>query len=1229
MVTITARPSRITTSAVGALLACLAAMLAIQEAGVRGQTAASKLTTVLGDLARSVPQDTSGGAFGLATPLALTAMPRSVRDAAASRRLRLDANNTVQVYILMSEVTDQNVRRLASAGAKVEFTDVAGHRVQARVAARSLQRLAGLPFVNFVRLPSYATRHTGSVVSDGEAIHGSGLARAQFGVDGTGVKVGVISDGIKGVFGTKCQTCGGTPGGPIASGDLPDADGTRRNGVLVAAQRGIVAESFRSDEDLEDTHSFFQPCAFRGAGAEGTALLEIVHDLAPGAELAFANADTSLSFNAAVNALAAVNDIVVDDLGFLGEPADGQSSVSRNTAAALNNPGNRIRTYITSVGNAANDHYFGPYVDSGRDGSSVSGITTSGRLHLFQRTNETTDVLGLGDQPYDLISLPTSGEVVVVLTWNDPSGLSANNYDLYLVDDDTGEVVARSTDVQRGGQDPLEAIDFLNRGETGFFRIVVQNVGDQAAARNLNMFAFQPQCAVDGPRRLASGRHERHNYNTPSRSVLAQSDSGGSPVSAISVGAVCSASAAAAGVFAGSDAPSESCSDVGHSTIQFFSSRGPTLDDRLKPDIAAIDGVAITGAGRFSSPFFGTSAAAPHVAGMAALALHAAPCLQSGASGAVSAVAARTTLRDLVVSSADPVGGTVPNTTFGFGLANAFRTVQRALLACPGSTPAPPTPPSPPPAPPSPPGDAVANLRATFREGQTFITFQEVANSSATYRVYRSQTPITTVNGLTPIATLASGSGTDRYTGTGFVIENLGAPLAAGFGLLVWTPDAPCSCYYAVTTSASSAVVAGTNATTTAVSESVASVPGAVLLEPPAQPQGAGTNRYYRYMAWEKYATWDHARWGYYGHRFTVTTPATLDASNYLMVGFHSAGNTGFWKPHEPTSLVPGRVMVWFTDLEWRGFTDPYTGTGHPWTDYYGNTDGSRVQKNTVLRVRRYTQWVTANPTFAIDPTRVYATGASYGGGGAMHFALWASDLIAAANPSIGWVNKNVLGSLDIGYDGLPTADGPVWDNQMDQQFLIANFAGDAPPIVYTYNKDDATVNPGPYPALFTAVEGAKQAYAARWRNGNHAEFYETGAWDATRFKKNEAYPAFGGAATSDNPASVQEGQRNITLDWSSSLHDLFGGAADAIVDTPPQFGMTFQSLAADTTVNVTIRNAQQFRPSPGQSVTWSNVRASNGQTLQSGTVSADGRGLVTVPGLQILAAGSRLTLSR
>src|SRR5262249_32212790 len=49
--------------------------------------------------------------------------------------------------------------------------------------------------------------------------------------------------------------------------------------------------------------------------------------------------------------------------------------------------------------------------------------------------------------------------------------------------------------------------------------------------------------------------------------------------------------------------------------IEPFSGDGPTIDARTKPDIAGPDGVS----NDVFNPFFGTSAAAPHVTGAAAL----------------------------------------------------------------------------------------------------------------------------------------------------------------------------------------------------------------------------------------------------------------------------------------------------------------------------------------------------------------------------------------------------------------------------------------------------------------------------------------------------------------------------------------------------------------------------------------------------------------------------------
>jgi hypothetical protein len=643
-----------------------------------------KLVGVLAELVRaSAPRAPS------ATPsaFALESMPKAVRDAVQTRLMRINEKGEVQVYVLMNPVTEERLRELAAQGVTVEIVDAAWKRVQARIPISRLPGAASLSFVEQIRLPNYAFRMTGGINSEGDAILRSDLARAQLGLTGAGVKVGVISDGIKGIFATGCTTCGGAAGGPMATGDLPPATGTRNaSGILTSSSGGILGTSFVSGAggfpvagDLEGNEA--PGCGFAGAGAEGTALLEIIHDIAPGAQLSFANVDTDVAMNQAVNFLAASNDIVVDDLGFFGLPSDGSSSVSVNTAAALNSSSNRIRAYYTSVGNGAFNHYYGAYTDSGVSGSAVSsGITAAGNVHRFSASAETADVLGLGPRAYNLIRLLSGGEVYVILTWNDPDGASTNDFDLYLVRASNAELAASSRNNQASTRSPVEIIAYTNTtGGDEDFRIVIQNVNNAAQPRNLNLFVLTPQCATSGVQRLAPPSHARLNFVTPTRSLSAQSDAGGSPVSVVSVGAICSASQRTQDLFAGSAAPFLSCFDTTNQTLEHFSAQGPTLDGRTKPDVTAIDGVSVSGAGNFVDPFFGTSASAPHVAGLAALALESAPCLIAGNPGARDNVTARTNLRDLILGNAIPLGGTIPNNMFGYGRADALSSVQAAL----------------------------------------------------------------------------------------------------------------------------------------------------------------------------------------------------------------------------------------------------------------------------------------------------------------------------------------------------------------------------------------------------------------------------------------------------------------------------------------------------------------------------------------------------------------------
>src|SRR5207244_8682966 len=110
--------------------------------------------------------------------------------------------------------------------------------VRALVAVGQLETLAGSQDVAFIRRADRAHTNTGSVDSQGDVTHRAVAARSTFGVTGTGVKVGVLSDSVD--FLANSQ----------ASGDLGPV-------TVLPGQGG------------------------RGAG-EGTAMLEIIHDLAPG-----------------------------------------------------------------------------------------------------------------------------------------------------------------------------------------------------------------------------------------------------------------------------------------------------------------------------------------------------------------------------------------------------------------------------------------------------------------------------------------------------------------------------------------------------------------------------------------------------------------------------------------------------------------------------------------------------------------------------------------------------------------------------------------------------------------------------------------------------------------------------------------------------------------------------------------------------------------------------------
>ena len=243
-------------------------------------------------------------------------------------------------------------------------------------------------------------------------------ARNNYGVDGTGVKVCVVSGGIM------------TLADRQASGDIGAVD------IIDGTTPGASTDD------------------------GGTVMLEVIHDLAPGATLGFASGYTGIAAFAQ-NILGLQADgchVIVDDVTYRDERQFQDSAITQ-AIATVKAAG---VFYVTSAGNGGNavdgtaTTWEGNFADGG---ASVAPLPTAGyRLHQFAAgvTQNTLGTATLGPR--------------ASLEWSDVSGASANDYDLYLLNP-AGNVASSSTNVQSGSQDPYEYVEAS--GASAGFKVVI------------------------------------------------------------------------------------------------------------------------------------------------------------------------------------------------------------------------------------------------------------------------------------------------------------------------------------------------------------------------------------------------------------------------------------------------------------------------------------------------------------------------------------------------------------------------------------------------------------------------------------------------------------------------------------------------------------------------------------------------------------------------------------
>lgn len=491
----------------------------------------------------------------------------------------------------------------------LEKPAVAGSVISGRLPITAIEALTHLEGLRFAR-PAYARTRSGAVDSQGDRALRSDIARADFGVDGNGVTVGVLSDSFDCLSGAEAD---------VATGDLP-------------AATNVLDDSF---------------CP-QGTD-EGRAMMQLIHDIAPGASLAFHTGYTGIAnmANGIRKLRAAGAHVIVDDLGYAYEPFFQVGLIAQAVNAVVEDGA----VYFSAAGNDARLSYEAPFRSSGR-----SLVSQGGDAHDFDP--------GEGIDTFQRITLPEGATFTAWFQWDEPfysvSGDpgAANDLDICLTDDPPTRTLVCSAN-RNIGQDPVETISYQNPAGSGIitFNLVIEKhtpAGGPDPGLMKYILHFMPDLKID-------------EYHTPSSTVVGHPNAAG----AEAVGAAFYQHTPDFGV----DPPLISISSSAGGTPILFDGAGIRLGAPVileKPNIVAPHGTNTT----FFTPgvdpegdglpnFPGTSAAAPHAAAVAALLLQARTSL--------SPMQVYAILEDTAVDMDDPQ---TPEFDTGFDFQTGYGLVQ-------------------------------------------------------------------------------------------------------------------------------------------------------------------------------------------------------------------------------------------------------------------------------------------------------------------------------------------------------------------------------------------------------------------------------------------------------------------------------------------------------------------------------------------------------------------------
>jgi len=488
--------------------------------------------------------------------------------------------NQVQVVIeaVSAVATSQIAQKVQALGGRTELTYEA--QLQAFVPVEALEELAKMSEVIFIRLPVRPKRThsdeplmltaqgSGSVVSEGVSVIGADDWQ-QAGVRGEGVKIGISDSGFRGY--------------------------AAQLGRELPARDKVVTRSFRSDRDLECRN-----CS-EGQALHGLAVAEVVHDVAPAASLYLTNWESDVEARRSLDWLIEQKVNVINaSWAFYSGCFRAGGGIFEPQIAKVRQNGILL---TAAAGNEGDVHYEASFQD-----------TNSNNRHEFASGDEVFNL------DFRLFEAQVQGQrvaaifVLFLLSWDADCTNATDDYNIFLFPNSDPSFRQNSDWLFRPGvpikiaggfffiQDP----SFI--GKTDKWSVLIEKRRPNAPSARLDVVVVACFDCIGGD----------FNYLTPTGSVNIEEPSI-SP-NAMTVGAAHQSP---------TRCPRSLCPD---GRLLVYSSQGPTKDGRIKPDIAAPTHVSTATFGRFTghsqgqnAGFGGTSAAAPHVAGAAALVQQAFP----------------------------------------------------------------------------------------------------------------------------------------------------------------------------------------------------------------------------------------------------------------------------------------------------------------------------------------------------------------------------------------------------------------------------------------------------------------------------------------------------------------------------------------------------------------------------------------------------------------------------